>query len=109
VLKKNKYTLESSSSEIMLKCLEDEVISKCKAVPPPTEGGDDDQAGAEKMHGTGPDGAAAGAATGVGIGPDGVETAARSRPREAGDMISAVIGIDRSECSRMSAGRLERG
>lgn len=97
VLKKNKYTLESSSSDIMLKCLEDEVISKCRAPPPPQEGVGEDQAGDERRHGTGPGGAAAGAVTGVGIGPEGVESAARSRPREAGDMISAVIGIDRSE------------
>lgn len=97
VLKRNTYTLESSSSEIILKCLEDEVISKCRAVPVDTAGGGAGAPGpGSEGGGTGPGGAAAGPSTGVGIGPDGVESEARTRPREAGDMISAVIGIDRS-------------
>lgn len=98
VLKKNTYTLESSSSEIILKMLEDEVISRCRILPQPVEGVDG--VDAPPRGGTGPDSVPAGSASGVGVGPDGVEVAAISRTREAGDMISAVIGIDRSEFAR---------
>jgi DNA excision repair protein ERCC-3 len=104
VLKNNKYFLESTNEQFLVKLLNDPIIANCKV-----DRTDEDAGGGQQVHGlekgSGPD---------RGLIIPGTEAARRAergevdqnegRGRQRDDVIGAVIGLDRSEPALMRVG-----